>query len=289
MAVGTPQTLTMQATVVSPSPQTNTATIGSVDQFDPDPANNAAAATETPQQADLSLTKTVSDPDSERGRHHHVHGHLDQQRAERRHQRAGAGPPAGRADVRLRHPEPGHVRRRDGPLDRGQRDRRRAADPDRHGDRGEPGPQTNTATISSADQFDPDPANNTASATETPQQADLSLIKTVSDATPNVGDTITFTVTLTNIGPDAATSVQVQDLLPAGLTFVSANPSQGSYDTVTGLWDVGTVTTGTPQTLSIMATVVSPSPLTNTATITDADQFDPNTANNSASATETPL
>ena len=46
-----------------------------------------------------------------------------------------------------------------------------------------------------ADQFDPDTANNSASATETPQQADLAVTKTVSDPTPNVGDTITFTVT----------------------------------------------------------------------------------------------
>ena len=31
--------------------------------------------------------------------------------------------------------------------------------------------------------------------------ADLSVTKTVSDATPNVGDQITFTVTLTNRAP----------------------------------------------------------------------------------------
>ena len=91
-----------------------------------------------------------------------------------------------------------------------------------------PDAQTNTATISDADQFDPDTGNNTASATETPQQADLAVTKTVSNATPNVGDQITFTVTLTNNGPDAATGVQVTDLLPAGLTFVSANASQGT-------------------------------------------------------------
>ena len=88
------------------------------------------------------------------------------------------------------------------------------------------------------------PANNTASATETPQQADLALTKTVSNPTPNVGDPITFTVTLTNAGPDAATDVQVTDLLPAGLTFVSADPSQGTYDRATGVWTVGTVTAG---------------------------------------------
>ena len=34
------------------------------------------------------------------------------------------------------------------------------------------------------------------------------LGKTVSDARPNVGDTVTFTVTLTNLGPDPATGVR---------------------------------------------------------------------------------
>jgi uncharacterized repeat protein (TIGR01451 family) len=121
------------------------------------------------------------------------------------------------------------------------------------------------------------------------QQADLSLAKTVSDSTPNVGDTVFFTVTLANAGPDAATNVTVQDLLPIGLSFVSATPSQGTYDSVTGVWTVGTVTPGTPQTLVISAQVVSPATETNTATISHSDQFDPNTANNTATVSVTPL
>ena len=70
------------------------------------------------------------------------------------------------------------------------------------------------------------------------QQADLGLTKTVSNATPNVGDTITFTVTLSNAGANNATNVTVQDLLPGGLTFVSATASQGSYNSATGVWTV---------------------------------------------------
>ena len=151
-----------------------------------------------------------------------------------------------------------------------------------------PNATTNTATITQADQFDPDPANNTASILVTPQQADLSLTKSVSDPTPNVGDTITYTITLGDSGPDAATGVQVQDALPSGLTFVSATPSQGTYDSASGLWSVGTVNVGSPVTLTIQATVTSPNPQTNTATISHADQFDPNTTNNTATPSSDP-
>lgn len=116
----------------------------------------------------------------------------------------------------------------------------------------------NTASITSADQFDSIVANNTATAVSVmPGQADLALTKAVNNASPNVGDQITFTITLTNNGPSTATGVQVTDRLPAGLTFVSAMPSQGVFDPGTGLWTVGTVATGPSLTLRITATVVS--------------------------------
>ena len=150
-----------------------------------------------------------------------------------------------------------------------------------------PAARTNTATISDADQFDPNTGNNTASATETPQQADLAVTKTVSDATPNVGDQITFTVTLTN-RPRRRHGGAGDRPVAGRLDLRVGQPQPGHLRQRHRLWTVGTVSPGGPQTLTITATVVSPDAQTNTATISDADQFDPNTANNTASATETP-
>ena len=287
VAVGTPQTLITQATVVGSGPQTNMVMIASADQFDPDTANNAASATESPQ-ADLALTKTVSDPTPNVGDAITFTVAL-----------TNNGPivatnvevqdllPAGLSFIAAT-PSLGSYLPATGVWTVGTMAVGATQTLLLQATVVSPAPLTNTATISSVDQFDSNTADNTASATETPQQADLSLNKIVSNATPNVGDTITFTVTLTNGGPDTATGVQVTDLLPAGVTFVSATSTQGSYNDVTGLWIVGSVFVGTPQTLSINALVVSPTAQTNTATVTAADQFDPNTANNTAGATETP-
>src|SRR5262249_38493084 len=107
-----------------------------------------------------------------------------------------------------------------------------------------PAAQTNTARVSHAHQFDPDPGNNTSSATATPQQADLAVGKSVSDATPNVGDTIPSPIRVTNNGPDTATGVVVSDTLPPQVQARSSSASQGSYDPATGTWAVGTLAVG---------------------------------------------
>src|SRR5262249_30422001 len=120
------------------------------------------------------------------------------------------------------------------------------------------GTVTNTATLSHSDTYDPNTGNNQASVSETPQQADLKVTKSVSNTRPNIGDTLIYTVTLTNTGPKVATSVKVTDVLPGGLTFNSATPSQGTYNNISGLWDVGTLANGAVVTLQIRATVNSP-------------------------------
>ncbi|WP_406696167.1 hypothetical protein V5E97_34780 [Singulisphaera sp. Ch08] len=151
-----------------------------------------------------------------------------------------------------------------------------------------PGVATNNAVLSGSDQVDPNSANNSAAVVVTPRQADLAVTKTVDDPAPSVGDLITFTITVTDNGPDDATGVQIGDLLPTGVTFLTATASQGTYDVVTGIWSVGDVANGTSQTLRISAWVTSPAVTTNLAAVSRSSQFDPNAQNNSATAVVTP-
>jgi len=109
-------------------------------------------------------------------------------------------------------------------------------------------------------------------------QADLSLAKSVDNATPTIGTDVTYTVTLTNSGADAAPGVFVTDVLPAGLTFVSAVASQGSFSESSGTvtWDAGTVAVGgTAPTLQITATVTAAGTITNSAQVTASTYVDP--------------
>jgi uncharacterized repeat protein (TIGR01451 family) len=162
------------------------------------------------------------------------------------------------------------------------------------------GTVTNTAEVTQSGVFDPDSTPNNHVGTEDDQKsinvstgfgsADLSLTKSVDNASPNVGDNVTFTIKLSNAGPNAATSVQVTDQLPTGLSYVSSTVTAGTYDSSTGVWNIGNVATGTDvATLTITAKVLAAGAKTNTASITQADQSDTVSGNNSASATVTPL
>ncbi|WP_175454788.1 T9SS type B sorting domain-containing protein [Lutibacter oricola] len=110
---------------------------------------------------------------------------------------------------------------------------------------------------------------------EVNESADLTLLKEVDVATPNVGDTVNFTITLTNNGLNDATGVNVVDQLPSGYTFVSATASVGTYDAFTGSWNVGSVVATMNETLVISAIVNATGDYTNTAEVTSVDQEDP--------------
>jgi LPXTG-site transpeptidase (sortase) family protein len=153
-------------------------------------------------------------------------------------------------------------------------------------------PVANTATKTAEVQPDLVAGNDSASATVTGQAlirpaADIAITKTVDNPTPDLGSNVTFTITATNYGPSNAAGVQVTDLLPAGLTLVSATASTGTYDSVTGLWNTGPLANLGSATLSVIANVTGNTAVTNTATKTAEVQPDLVPSNDSASATVT--
>jgi gliding motility-associated-like protein/uncharacterized repeat protein (TIGR01451 family) len=158
------------------------------------------------------------------------------------------------------------------------------------------GTYLNTAEVTASSLPDPDSTANNgsttedddASATTTPTalSADLSLTKTVNNATPLVGSLVIFTITTTNSGPDTTAGVTVSDLLPTGYTFVSANATQGSYTAGTGVWTVGTMTNGASEVLQITATVNATGTYLNTAEVTASSLPDPDSTVNNAAVLE---
>lgn len=150
------------------------------------------------------------------------------------------------------------------------------------------GNYTNTAVVS-GNETDPNLTNNTATVTPTPGvlQANLGVLKTVNNASPTIGDNVTFTIVVNNAGPNNATGVTVNDQLLAGYTFVNATTTVGAYNNTTGVWAMGALTNGASATLTITARVNATGPYGNTATVSGAE-LDPVPGNNSSTVTPVP-
>jgi uncharacterized repeat protein (TIGR01451 family) len=122
---------------------------------------------------------------------------------------------------------------------------------------------------------------------------DLELVKTA-PAKAMPGDTITYTITITNkqSGSNSCTrdNIVVNDTLPAGVMFVSATASQGGCASpVGGVVTCALGSLGVPQsaTIEIKVKATSVGTITNSATVA-ADPCsgfgDPNLANNTDTA-----
>jgi uncharacterized repeat protein (TIGR01451 family) len=157
------------------------------------------------------------------------------------------------------------------------------------------GSYSNYAQVVASGQADPDSTPGNASTTEDDDDtlatvpvagADLSLALTVSNVAPVTGSTIAYTVTVTNGGPSQATGVTVRDLLPAGYTFVSSVPTQGSYSSTSGDWTGITLNSGANARLRLNVTVNASGSYSNYAQVVASGQADPDSTPGNASTTE---
>ncbi|HEX6624986.1 MAG TPA: FG-GAP-like repeat-containing protein, partial [Pyrinomonadaceae bacterium] len=113
--------------------------------------------------------------------------------------------------------------------------------------------------------------------------ADLAVTKRDSRDPVMVNNSLTYTLSVTNHGPDPASNARVTDTLPAGIAFVSATPSQGTCGgTATVTCDLGTLASGATATVFVVVTPSVPgATLSNTAGVT-SDTPDLDASDNSA-------
>jgi uncharacterized repeat protein (TIGR01451 family) len=153
------------------------------------------------------------------------------------------------------------------------------------------GPLSNTANVTTTSTDPTTPNTSTASTTITAGNTDLSITKTPNQAPPyGTGGTLTYTISVANAGPSSASNVTVTDVLPAGTTFTSATPSQGSCSgTTTVTCNLGTLNAAGSATIALTLTLPStPGVVSNTASVTTSSP-ESNTANNSSTSTITTI
>jgi uncharacterized repeat protein (TIGR01451 family) len=143
----------------------------------------------------------------------------------------------------------------------------------------------NTAVFTSA-MPDPNPSDNTATVIANVREAsDVRITKTPSVNGVAPHQTVTYTITVRNLGPSDARGVDVTDNVPPQLLAPDYSLDGITWQPWTGKYYIGALPVGTEQVLFLRGRVASGAEdvLTNTASVTSLSP-DPNPANNTASA-----
>jgi uncharacterized repeat protein (TIGR01451 family) len=144
------------------------------------------------------------------------------------------------------------------------------------------GTYDNTATLTTGNANNPDPASAAESCV---YRVDLQVTKSGTPPTQELGQgNITWTMVVTNNGPDNDTGVKISDPMPPGNTYVSSTTTQG---TCTGgailTCDIGPMAAGASVTITLITTPSMVGTQTNTVVVS-GDRPETNLTNNTATA-----
>lgn len=137
---------------------------------------------------------------------------------------------------------------------------------------------TNVAVVNSTTPDNNTDNNKDNDTADVDPEADVKVIKTVSNPKPSKGDTITWTIVVFNLGPDAAKNVLVSEILPEGLKLLSAKGSKGEYED--GIWTIGTMENGEIATLTLTTKVLISHGTIENIVVVNSTTYDPNMTNN---------
>jgi uncharacterized repeat protein (TIGR01451 family) len=115
----------------------------------------------------------------------------------------------------------------------------------------------------------------------TPRLIDLVIVKNATTPTP-LNEVVTYTMTVTNKGPDVATNVQLADPAPAGILYLSVNPGSPTCSVTQSMLtcSLGTLEVGQSRTITLRARATQVGRHVNTATVTGEGGRETNPADN---------
>ena len=144
---------------------------------------------------------------------------------------------------------------------------------------------TITVNVSaSANEADPAPGNSSIGVDiavgALPAVSDLHVTVTIDRTSTDAGTTITWTATLVNYGPAAATDIRLTSVLPSGATIVSIVSPTGTCTTTAALQcTLADLASGATTTVVVTLRASNAGPLTTTISVVSA-QTDPTPADN---------
>ncbi len=163
-------------------------------------------------------------------------------------------------------------------------------------DQVDPTPEDNTSTAEiEVDPLTPEPLGPTATsaagapapvvaAARAESLADVGVVKRVDRGTARVGQVLTYTIRVTNHGPDEALGVRLTDSWTLGLEVLSVHTGRGSCGEGAPLkCSLGKLKSGQSVTITVRARVLQPGHERNTAVVA-SESRDPNLANNQSAA-----
>ena len=104
--------------------------------------------------------------------------------------------------------------------------------------------------------------------------SNLTITKVADKESAMVGETVVFTITVSNIGSSDVDDIQVSENIPSGYTYISSNTTLGVYDYATGIWTIDELLANESAVLTVTVTVNPTGDYVNTASIITSGPLD---------------
>ncbi len=143
-----------------------------------------------------------------------------------------------------------------------------------------PGKITNYASLKKSTLIDLKKSNNEAFVEiKVVEKADLKVDKSVDKTTTVIGESVLYTIAVSNLGPGTAKNINIAEKLPSSINLISYILNKGTYHSQTGIWSIDSLNNNESVSLELTVKTNKDGEIINTVKINSADTYDENDKN----------